>query len=87
MTKEIVIINGTTGEQVQREMTAEELAEYDYRWRKPEELEAEAKAAADKAAATAKLEALGLTADDLEALGLKCRLATTAGQHLRISLR
>jgi hypothetical protein len=70
MTKEIVIINGTTGEQVQREMTAEELAEYDYRWRKPEELEAEAKAAADKAAATAKLEALGLTADDLKALGL-----------------
>jgi hypothetical protein len=32
--------------------------------------EAEAKAAADKAAATAKLEALGLTADDLQALGL-----------------
>ena len=30
----------------------------------------EAKAAADKAAATAKLEALGLTADDLKVLGL-----------------
>ena len=32
--------------------------------------EQEAKAAADKASATAKLEALGLTADDLKALGL-----------------
>ena len=31
---------------------------------------AEAKAEADKAAAQAKLEALGLTADDLKALGL-----------------
>ena len=30
----------------------------------------EAKAAADKASATAKLEALGLTANDLKALGL-----------------
>ena len=30
----------------------------------------DAKAAADKASATAKLEALGLTADDLKALGL-----------------
>jgi hypothetical protein len=69
MTKEIVIIDGTTGEQVQRKMTAEELAEYDYRWRDPKEVEAEAKALADKAAATAKLEALGLTAEDLKALG------------------
>ena len=32
--------------------------------------EQEAKAQADKASATAKLEALGLTADDLKALGL-----------------
>jgi hypothetical protein len=32
--------------------------------------EQEAKAAADKASATAKLEALGLTTDDLKALGL-----------------
>ena len=32
--------------------------------------EQDAKAEADKAAATAKLEALGLTADDLKALGL-----------------
>jgi hypothetical protein len=32
--------------------------------------EQDAKVAADKASATAKLEALGLTADDLKALGL-----------------
>ena len=32
--------------------------------------EQDAKAAADKASATAKLEALGLTTDDLKALGL-----------------
>jgi hypothetical protein len=37
---------------------------------KADELAAEAKAAADKAAAQTKLEALGLTADDLKALGL-----------------
>jgi hypothetical protein len=37
---------------------------------KAEEANAEAKAETDKAAAQAKLEALGLTADDLKALGL-----------------
>jgi hypothetical protein len=37
---------------------------------KADELAAEAKAAADKVAAQAKLAALGLTADDLKALGL-----------------
>jgi hypothetical protein len=61
MTKEIVIIDGTTGQQIQREMTAEEIAEYEYRWRDPKELEAEAKAAADKAAL---LEKLGITAEE-----------------------
>jgi hypothetical protein len=70
MTKEIVIIDGTTGEQVQREMTAEEVAEYEYRWREPKEIEAEAIKAAAKAAAEAKLAGLGLTTDDLKALGL-----------------
>ena len=70
MTKEIVIIDGTTGEQIQRPMTAEEIAEYEYRWRDPKEVEAEAKAATDKAAAQAKLAALGLTTEDLKALGL-----------------
>lgn len=37
---------------------------------KKEEIEAEKKLAANKAAAEAKLAALGLTADDLKALGL-----------------
>ena len=37
---------------------------------KANEAAAEAKAVADKASAQAKLEALGLTADDLKALGL-----------------
>ena len=37
---------------------------------KADEITAKAKAEADKASATAKLEALGLTADDLKALGL-----------------
>jgi hypothetical protein len=37
---------------------------------KTDEIAAKAKAEAEKASATAKLEALGLTADDLKALGL-----------------
>ena len=61
MTKEILIIDGTTGEQVQREMTAEELAEYDYRWREPKELEAKAQAEADRAALLARL---GITEEE-----------------------
>jgi len=70
MTKEIAIIDGTTGEQVQRPMTAEELTEYEYRWRDPKEIEAEAAKQEAKEAAQAKLAALGLTLDDLKALGL-----------------
>ena len=69
MTKDIkCVVNATTGEQTMEAMTDEELAidaatiaaskaKYD-------------KMEADKAAATAKLAALGLTADDLKALGL-----------------
>lgn len=62
----------TTEESItEREMTADELAE-----RQAAEAEAEAKAQAEAEAeakrltALAKLEALGLTVDDLEALGL-----------------
>ena len=61
-------INVETGESVIREMTADEFAEYNAII--SEQVEANEKAAADKANATAKLEALGLTADDLKALGL-----------------
>ena len=70
MTKEIFIIDGITGEETQRPMTAEELAEHEYRWRDPKEIEAEAAKEAAKQAAQAKLAALGLSLDDLKALGL-----------------
>ena len=63
--------DATTQENTVRDMTAEELADYETRNAEAKAKEAaEAKAEADKAAAQAKLEALGLTADDLKALGL-----------------
>ena len=70
-TKTVTIHNVETGEIITREMNAEELAQdaadkSAYQAFK----EAEAKAEAEKIAATAKLAALGLTADDLKALGL-----------------
>lgn len=76
MAKEMITIHDVeTGEISQREMTAEELAQ-----RKADldattlfleqEAEAQAKIKADKEAAQAKLAALGLTTDDLKALGL-----------------
>ena len=63
--------NSTNDEYIQREMT-------DYEWEQTQIAEArdaavaaeKAKAEADKAAVAAKLAALGLTADDLKALGL-----------------
>lgn len=67
----IKIVNATTGEEIEREMNVEELAQY-----QKDQAEAEAaatkqaEAEAAKEAATAKLAALGLTADDLKALGL-----------------
>lgn len=72
MAKEMIIIhNVETGEISQREMTAEELAQ------RKNDLEAqllflaqEAEAKAAKEAAQAKLAGLGLTTDDLKALGL-----------------
>ena len=70
MTK-IAILNNNTGEVIEREMTSDELEQ----WEK-DQAETMAKAAkqaeaeAAKAAAQAKLAALGLTTDDLKALGL-----------------
>lgn len=67
----IKIANVETGEEIERQMTDEELAQ-----RANDEaiyqqlMELQAQAAAKKAAAEAKLAALGLTADDLKALGL-----------------
>ena len=71
----ITITDAATGETIERPMSDEEQAT---RNAFLDEVEAEAKAkaeqdakaATDKASATTKLEALGLTADDLKALGL-----------------
>ena len=63
--------NIETGEVVEREMTTAELVEANDRKAAAEALrEAEATKATAKAQAEAKLAALGLTADDLKALGL-----------------
>ena len=76
MAKPIVRIHNTeTDEVIDREMTDDEFAQYqinqaDYQVAEAaEQAEAEAKAKA-KAAAEGKLAALGLTTDDLRALGL-----------------
>lgn len=67
----IKIANVETGEEIERQMTDEELAQ-----RANDEaiyqqlMELQAQAAAKKAAAEAKLAVLGLTPDDLKALGL-----------------
>ena len=67
----ITIHNAETGNIIQREMNAEELAEANARKAQAEaEVTAQAEAEAAKAAAQAKLAALGLTTDDLKALGL-----------------
>jgi hypothetical protein len=67
----IKIHNAETDEVIEREMNAEELQKLQ---RVQEEIQAraevQAEAAAKKAAAESKLAALGLTADDLKALGL-----------------
>jgi hypothetical protein len=63
--------NLETNEIIDREMTNEEFAEYEKQ--KAKDLvasEEEAARAAAKAAAETKLAALGLTTDDLKALGL-----------------
>jgi len=73
--EKIIEVNCETGEVIERELTDNEIAQ-----RKIDAeneiaetkaiAEAAAKAEADKVAAEAKLAALGLTADDLKALGL-----------------
>ena len=64
------IHNTETGEIIDREMTNDEYALYQDSLKDPILSEAEIKANSDKAEAQAKLEALGLTSDDLKALGL-----------------
>jgi hypothetical protein len=67
----IQIHNSETDEVTNREMTdAEYTAWLDRKAIDDAKAEQQAKAEADKVAAQAKLEALGLTSDDLKALGL-----------------
>ena len=67
----IIEHNIETGEVVERDMTADELAQWELdKAEAALKAQAEAEKAASKAAAEAKLAALGLTADDLKALGL-----------------
>jgi len=71
MSKQMITIhNAETGEVIEREMTIDEIA-FLTETNAPKELTAEELAAqAARSAAEAKLATLGLTADDLKALGL-----------------
>ena len=70
-TLQVKIVDAETGQETLRDMNAAELAQLAKDVAEREAIEAaEANAAAKKAGAQAKLEALGLTADDLKALGL-----------------
>jgi hypothetical protein len=66
----IRIHNVEIDEIIDREMTDEEYALYLDSFKEPVLSESELEAATNKAAAKAKLEALGLTLEDLKALGL-----------------
>jgi hypothetical protein len=71
----IKIHNVETNEVIEREMTEDEISQLEADKLADEKLallqaEQDAKAKADKAAAEAKLAVLGLTTDDLKALGL-----------------
>lgn len=71
----IKIHNATTDEVVEREMNDEEFAQFELdqkNWQKKEELRAKVEATEQlaKSQAEEKLAALGLTIDDLKALGL-----------------
>jgi hypothetical protein len=69
MSETILIVNAQTGEEVERELTAEEIAERETAQAEAEAqvAKAEAKAKA-RASALAKLKKLGLTAAEIEAL-------------------
>jgi hypothetical protein len=71
MTKQMITIhNVETNEVIEREMTADELAWYKSINAPYEPTAEEAEAMAAKELAQSKLAALGLTTDDLKALGL-----------------
>jgi hypothetical protein len=69
----VIEVNCETGETVERDMTAEEIAnmeamQAEAEARRVADEAAAAKAAADKASAEAKLAKLGLTADGIKAI-------------------
>lgn len=68
----ISIYDATTGESIEREMTDSEAADFAAKQLEKDNarLQKEAEKIAAKEAAQAKLAALGLTTDDLKALGL-----------------
>ena len=67
----IKIVNVATGQEIEREMNADELAQYKKdELQDAQKLEAETTSETAKAAAQAKLAALGLNTNDLKALGL-----------------
>tara|TARA_B100001939_G_C16923321_1_gene610401 strand:- start:74 stop:304 length:231 start_codon:yes stop_codon:yes gene_type:complete len=73
MANKIVTVNATTGEQTVRDLTADEIAQFEADKRRWAELRAEEDAAAEKAAAdkesgNQKLKDLGLTDDEIAAI-------------------
>jgi hypothetical protein len=71
MSKELItkIVDASTGEVIEREMTKDEIAEYNAFKSEQQALIAERQAKADaKASALAKLAALGLTEEEIAAL-------------------
>jgi hypothetical protein len=71
ITPKVTIINATTGETITRDFNNDELEQLEKDIAEAAQREAEAQAKAEaKAAAEVKLKALGLTTDDLKALGL-----------------
>jgi hypothetical protein len=71
MNPQITIVNLETGEEITRDMNAEELAQMTLdQAEAAEKTAARAQAEAARTAAESKLAALGLDVDDLKALGL-----------------
>lgn len=71
----IKIHNAETGEIIERDMTADELAQWEADKAEAQQIqEAKAQALSKKTAAEAKLAGLGLDTDDLKALGLQHNL-------------
>jgi hypothetical protein len=69
MTEIIVIVDALTGEVVERPLTSDEVAEHEALALEQEARQAEAQAKADaRESALAKLAALGLTQDEINAL-------------------